>query len=264
MLIVLSPAKSLDFSPGPAEVPATQPQFQKELTELSKVTRKLSRADLRGLMSISEKLADLNFERFKSFDAGREEGVQAALAFAGDVYDGLDARSLSLDDLSWAQDRVRILSGLYGLLRPLDAIQPYRLEMGTRLATKRGSNLYDFWGPKISQALNAAVEGHEDRTLVNLASQEYFGAVDAKALKIRCVNVRFLETKEGQSKIISFFAKRARGLMARWAIDNRVEKAGELKGFDAADYRFDGRASSDGEWVFVRPHPSAVGIFSET
>jgi hypothetical protein len=255
MLMVLSPAKSLDFSPAPADLPTTQPAFQKDTAELAKAARKLTRSDLRRLMSISEKLADLNFGRFKAFDACAEGGVQAALAFAGDVYDGLDARHMDTQSLLWAQDHVRILSGLYGVLRPLDCIQPYRLEMGIKLRTKRGANLYDFWGGKIAEALHAAAEGHADPTLVNLASVEYFGAVDARVLKLPLVGVRFLETKGDESKIVSFYAKKARGLMARYAIERRVERAEDLKAFDVGGYRFDPEASSETEWVFVRPHP---------
>ncbi|MDP3399900.1 MAG: YaaA family protein, partial [Brevundimonas sp.] len=182
MLMMLSPAKRLDFSDPATEVPATAHRMTDDVRNLSVTARRQTQADLRRLMGISADLAKLNQARFKAFDPDSEDGVQAALAFAGDVYQGLDARSLGADDLGWAQDHLRILSGLYGLLRPLDRIQPYRLEMGTRLKTRRGSSLYDFWGDRISKALNADAEGHADPTLVNLASQEYFGAVDAKAL----------------------------------------------------------------------------------
>lgn len=257
MLFVLSPAKSLDFSPAAPEVPSTCPDaFAKDTAELLGVARKLTRTDLGRLMDISDKLADLNFQRFQAFDAEPDAGtVQAALAFAGDVYDGLDARSLDAGDLAWAQDHVRILSGLYGLLRPLDRIQPYRLEMGTRLRTERGANLYDFWGDRIARALNEAAKGQADPTLVNLASVEYFGAVDARALKLPVLGVRFLEESDGEQQMISFWAKRARGMMARWAVEQRVEHVEALKRFDLGGYHFDKSASSEGEWVFVRPRP---------
>ena len=203
-------------------------------------------------MSLSDDLARLNRERFQAFEAGSTDGVQAAFAFAGDVYEGLKARDLDAAGLAFAQDHVRILSGLYGLLRPLDRIQPYRLEMGTRLKTRRGASLYDFWGDRISKCLNADAEGHTDATLVNLASQEYFGVVDAKALKLPVVTPQFRESRDGESRIISFFAKKARGGMARFAIDERIERAEDLKAFDRNGYRFDKAASSDTEWIFIR------------
>jgi hypothetical protein len=253
MLIVLSPAKRLDFDPPAVELPRTTPRFAADVASLSETTRKLSRADLRRLMSISEKLADLNRERFQAFDPDVAAGTTpAVLAFAGDVYEGLRARDLDAAALGWAQDRLRILSGLYGLLRPLDVIQPYRLEMGTRLKTKRGASLYDFWGDRISAQLNADAEGHADPTLVNLASQEYFGAVDARALKLPVVTPQFREAKDGESRIISFFAKKARGAMARFIIDQRIERAADLKAFDRDGYRFDAAASTETDWIFIR------------
>ena len=255
MLIALSPAKALDFTSPKAAAPLTTPQLCEHTAELAKVTRKLTAADLRRLMSLSESLAKLNRERFQAFDAASEEGLQAAFAFNGDVYTGLRARELDKKGLAWAQDHVRILSGLYGVLRPLDAIQPYRLEMGTRLKTRRGQSLYDFWGDRISAALNEAAMGHKDKTLVNCASGEYFGAVDRKALKLPLLSCRFLEEKDGEARIISFYAKKARGLLARYAIDDRIEKAADLKAFDAAGYRFDPGQSTEAEFTFVRPQP---------
>lgn len=259
MLFVLSPAKTLDLTPAPPELPVTRPRLLKETAELAGVAKRLSPADLGDLMGISDKLAELNRDRFRRFKPRSAEGVQAALAFAGDVYRGLDARSLDAEALGWAQEHVRILSGLYGLLRPLDVIQPYRLEMGVSLRTDRGGTLYDFWGDRISKALNADAKGHADRTLINLASQEYFGAVDARALKLRLISVTFREEKDGQARTLAFYAKRARGLMARWAVERRVEAAEGLKGFDVAGYRFDAGASSEAEWVFVRPQPEPAG-----
>ncbi|MCK5910157.1 MAG: YaaA family protein, partial [Caulobacter sp.] len=178
MLMVISPAKSLDFTAPQTVLPLTTPELKPQIAELAKVTRKLTAADLKRLMHISDALATLNRERFQAFDPEVEEGLQAVIAFNGDVYAGLNARELDRPALEWAQDHLRILSGLYGVLRPLYPLQPYRLEMGTRLKTKKGANLYDFWGETISKTLNQAAEVHADPTLVNLASQEYFGAVD--------------------------------------------------------------------------------------
>ena len=207
-------------------------------------------------MSISDKLADLNYQRFQAFDPACDDGLQAAIAFDGDVYMGLDARSLDKPALNWAQDHVRILSGLYGVLRPLDALQPYRLEMGSRVKTRRGASLYDFWGERIAKALNAAGEGQADPTLVNLASQEYFGSVRAGALKLPVVTCHFKETRPGEPpRALMLYAKQARGLMARYAIDQRIERAQDLKAFDTAGYAFDAAVSSDVDWVFTRPHP---------
>ncbi|PZU57477.1 MAG: peroxide stress protein YaaA [Brevundimonas sp.] len=252
MLIVLSPAKRLDFTQADPALPASERRFREDTASLSKTARRQTRADLRRLMGISDDLAKLNAERFKAFDPESTDGVQAAFAFAGDVYEGLKARELAPDALAFAQAHVRILSGFYGLLRPLDRIQPYRLEMGTRLKTRRGSSLYDFWGDRLSQQLNADAQGQADPTLVNLASQEYFGAIDAKALKLPVVTPQFREEKDGESRIISFFAKKARGAMTRFAIDERLERAEDLKAFDRDGYRFDKAASSDVEWIFIR------------
>ncbi len=253
MLIVLSPAKRLDFTEPDPTVPATVPRLADDTANLARTAKRQTKADLRRLMGISDDLARLNRERFQAFDpAATDAGVQAAFAFAGDVYLGLEARTLDDEGLGFAQDRLRILSGLYGLLRPLDRIQPYRLEMGTRLKTRRGSSLYDFWGDRISKQLNADADGHADRTLVNLASQEYFGAVDAKALKLPVVTPHFREEKDGESRIVSFFAKKARGAMARFAIDERIETAADLKAFDRDGYRFQKAASTDADWIFTR------------
>lgn len=256
MLFVLSPAKTLDFTPGPEGLTATAPEMRADTARLARTTRQLKAADLKRLMDISDKLAELNVTRFKAFaPRDQDAGVQAALAFAGDVYVGLQARTLDGDALAWAQDRVRILSGLYGLLRPLDRIQPYRLEMGVRLANERGATLYDFWGDRLSKALNKAAEGHADRTLVNLASQEYFGAVDAHALKLPVVNCHFKQEQDGMVRNLAFYAKTARGLMTRFAIDGRIEDAKDLQAFDTAGYRFRPDLSDARDWVFTRPHP---------
>ena len=253
MLIVLSPAKRLDFTEADPALPATERRFRDDTASLAVTARRQTRADLRRLMGISDDLATLNVERFKAFDAESTDGVQAAFAFAGDVYEGLKARELDAEALAFAQDHVRILSGFYGLLRPLDRIQPYRLEMGVRLATRRGLSLYDFWGDRLSQQLNADAEGQADLVLVNLASQEYFGAIDVKALRLPVITPHFREEKDGHSRIVSFHAKKARGLMARYAADRGLERAEELKGFDVAGYRFNAAASSEADWVFTRP-----------
>lgn len=258
MLLVLSPAKTLDFSPPSPDLPASAPQMLAETARLARLARKLSAADLRQLMGISDKLAQLNVARFKAFKVRKDDGVQAALAFAGDVYDGLAARELDAEALEWAQAHLRILSGLYGVLRPLDRIQPYRLEMGVRLANERGPSLYAFWGDRLAKALNAAAKGQADRTLVNLASQEYFGSVDVRALKLRLVTCHFKQEKDGALRNLAIYAKTARGLMARYAIDYRVEQAEALKGFDRAGYRFQPDVSTAQDWVFARPQPPPV------
>jgi cytoplasmic iron level regulating protein YaaA (DUF328/UPF0246 family) len=258
MLFVISPAKTLDFSPAPS-APATRPEFIKDTAELARIARKLTRADLMRLMDISDKLAALNVDRFKALDPTCEEGgLQAAFAFAGDVYDGLRARELDADSLLWAQDHLRILSGLYGLLRPLDCIQPYRLEMGVSLPTRRGANLYDYWGDRLSKALRKEAQTHADPTLVNLASQEYFGAVDARALKLPVLNISFQDEKDGRARVLAFFAKKARGAMARHAIEVRAEHPDQLKSFTGMGYRWREDLSIARDWVFTRPQPPPV------
>jgi cytoplasmic iron level regulating protein YaaA (DUF328/UPF0246 family) len=256
MLMVLSPAKKLDFAPPPAAVALTRPELTRDVAELALVTRKLRPTDLKRLMSISDALAVLNHRRFQSFDPESEDGVQAVFAFAGDVYDGLRARTLDRKALAWAQERLRILSGLYGILRPLDALQPYRLEMGTRLKTRRGSSLYAFWKTPIAEALNRATEDQADPTLVNLASQEYFGAVDTGALRVPVVTCHFKDYRPGEApRALMLFAKRARGMMARYAIDHRIERARDLRAFDTEGYAFDAALSNETDWVFTRPQP---------
>lgn len=259
MLILLSPAKNLNFDDAPDAPALTKPLLAKDTAELAEVAKKLTRSKLRALMGISEKLADLNYERFQAFKTSGKAPVakHAALAFNGDVYLGLDAGSLSDDDLEFAQDHLRILSGLYGVLRPLDAIQPYRLEMGSKLKNPRGSDLYDFWGDRIARELNKSVSGHSDGTIVNLASKEYFSAVDRSALKSRIVTPIFKEEKDGQLRQLQFFAKRARGLMARWAVQNRIDEADALKEFDVDGYAFSPDGSSEVDWLFTRPQPPA-------
>lgn len=256
MLLVLSPAKRLDFSPSPLrDLPATRPELSAETARLARITRTLKAADLQRLMGISDELAALNVKRFRAFKPRADVGVQAALAFAGDVYVGLRARELDQAALAYAQDHLRILSGLYGVLRPLDRIQPYRLEMGVHLATERGDTLYAFWGDRLSRALNRAARGHADRTLVNLASAEYFGSVERRALKLPLITCHFKQEHDGEVRNLGMFAKHARGLMARYAIDIRAERADQLKGFNREGYSFRPDLSTDADWTFVRPQP---------
>ena len=237
----MSPAKALDYdTPVPADLPHTPPLFAKRSAELIEVLRTKSPQQVAELMHLSDALAGLNVARYAAwrprFTASNSR--QAVLAFNGDVYGGLDARTLKSADLDWLQQHLCILSGLYGVLRPLDRMQPYRLEMGTRLATPAGSNLYQFWGTQISNYLNQRLAGERLPVVVNLASQEYFKAVDKKALKARVIDCVFEDYKSGQYKVISFFAKRARGLMARYAATHRISTPKRLEAFDLEGYAF--------------------------
>ena len=238
MLVVVSPAKRLDWTER--DVAMTEPAFQSDANRLASHARQLTLSNLKALMDLSDDLARLNRDRFKTFaDAPTQQDTRPALfAFAGDTFQGFDAASLDADGLDRAQSHMRILSGLYGVLRPRDAIQPYRLEMGSRLKTRRGNSLYDYWGDKLAKALNddAAAIGAE--YLVNCASQEYFGAVDRLALKPNVITPQFYELKAGTPKIVSFFAKKARGAMARFIVENRVDSIEGLKDFDLGGYRF--------------------------
>jgi cytoplasmic iron level regulating protein YaaA (DUF328/UPF0246 family) len=258
MLFVISPAKALDFETPPTTTRHTQPDFLDEAEALIDVLREFSPQQVAELMGLSDQLATLNVARYASwsrpFDPANAK--QAVLAFNGDVYEGLAAASLSEDELGWAQDHLRILSGLYGVLRPLDLMQPYRLEMGTRLATARGRNLYAWWGDTITTALrrvlDAQREAGEPPVLVNLASEEYFKAVKADKLGARVITPVFEDWKGGRYRIISFYAKRARGLMCRYAITNRVADVDALKDFAVEDYAFAAEVSSDDRLVFRR------------
>ncbi|MEM9619364.1 MAG: peroxide stress protein YaaA [Pseudomonadota bacterium] len=257
MLMLLSPAKAMNFDDVPDAPKATKPALTKDIAEIATVAKKLKRGDIKKLMGVSDSLADLNYERFQAFKtSGRLNGAkQAALTFAGDVYRGLDANTLKPDDLEFAQDHLRILSGLYGLLRPLDAIQPYRLEMGSRLKNPRGANLHAFWGPVIAEQLDKAVKTHDDPTIACLASNEYAKSVDRKALKSPFIMFNFKEIKDGKARAMMLYVKQARGMMARWAIENRIEKTQDLKKFSVGGYKFSKSLSSDDEWVFTRPQP---------
>nr|WP_170539899.1 peroxide stress protein YaaA [Ruegeria arenilitoris] len=254
MLVVISPAKRLDWAER--DVAPTQPDFQDDAVRLAKTARNLTLGDLKKLMSLSDDLARLNRDRFRAFaDAPQPEATRpAALAFAGDTYQGLEAASLDAEELAWAQDHLRILSGLYGLLRPLDAIQAYRLEMGSRLKTRRGTNLYDYWRDQLSKALNAQADEIGTDTLVNCASQEYLGAVAPKALKLRVITPVFMEDKGGTPKIVSFFAKKARGSMARYIIQRRLTDPAGLRDFDTGGYVYRPDLSEPDKPVFVRPY----------
>ena len=253
MLVVISPAKRLDLSPVPGIVP-TEPAFQAEANRLASHARQLTLTQLKSLMDLSDDLARLNRDRFRQFQeqSTPDNSKPAVLAFAGDTYQGLEAGSLDAETLAYAQDHLRILSGLYGVLRPLDAILPYRLEMGSRLRTRRGGNLYDFWRDAPARALNDAARAVGADTLVNCASQEYFGAVDLKALKLRVIEPVFMEDKAGTPRIVSFFAKKARGSMARFIVERRVTDPEGLKDFDMGGYAFQPEMSEGDRWVFLR------------
>ncbi|OHC75390.1 MAG: hypothetical protein A3H24_06045 [Rhodoferax sp. RIFCSPLOWO2_12_FULL_60_11] len=257
MLFLLSPAKSLDFENPAAPVPHTQPLFIPQAAELIDILKKKSPRQIASLMSLSDALAGLNVARYQAWvpKFSAKNAKQAVLAFNGDVYEGLDAKSLPVDDLKWLQDHVCILSGLYGVLRPLDYMQPYRLEMSTKLANLQGKDLYQFWGAQISDYLNTRLHKNAAPVVVNLASQEYFRAVDRKALQARVLECVFQECRGGQYKVISFYAKRARGLMARFAAEHRLSKPKQLESFDAEGYAFDAAASEPDRLVFRRQQP---------
>lgn len=254
MLMVISPAKDLDMQRQAPVSNFTQPELLPESEQLIKVCRELTPLDIAKLMKLSDKLAGLNAARFADWQPPfTPDNASAALyAFNGDVYQGLDASSLSTDALDYAQQHLRILSGLYGVLRPLDLMQAYRLEMGTKLATKSGKNLYEFWHDRITQVLNQQLEALDSDLLLNLASQEYFKAVKPAKLNASVINVQFKDWKNDRYKIISFYAKKARGLMARYVIEHQVSSVEQLKAFDCAGYYFHADASSETELVFQR------------
>lgn len=258
MLFLLSPAKALDFDtplpPALAELPFTRAHFTPQARELTALLKELSPQQVAGLMGLSDALAALNVARYQAFWArATERNARAAvLAFNGDVYGGFDARSLQPDDLLWAQQHLCILSGLYGVLRPLDLMQAYRLEMGTRLATPLGTTLYRYWGRRIADELNRRQKPGGDAVVVNLASQEYFKSVDLKALRAPVLECVFQEERGGQYQVVSFNAKRARGLMARFATLQRVVRIEQLQGFDLEGYAFDAAASGPWRYVFRR------------
>ena len=254
MLAILSPAKTLDYETPLKTKLNSQPIYGRESNQLIKTLRTFEPFEVASLMKISDKLADLNHKRYVEWRNKPAESKTrpAALAFKGDVYQGLEAESFNDNDLKFAQRHLRILSGLYGLLRPLDVIQPYRLEMGTKLKTSKGQNLYDYWGTKLTNGLNEALKESKEGTLVNLASNEYFGAVQPELLEGSLLNIGFKEKRNGQLKFVSFSAKKARGLMANFIIKERVKKPDDLKSFDLENYRFNAKMSSELEWTFSR------------
>ncbi len=253
MLVVVSPAKRLDFTPVP-DLAHTWPEFQDDAVSLANTARRLSMKKLEALMSISPDLAKLNADRFREFDAELtvENSKQAAFAFAGDTYLGLEAATLDADTIAYAQDHLRILSGLYGVLRPLDRIQPYRLEMGSKLATRRGKNLYAYWKDRPTRAIARDADAVGSRILINCASQEYFGAVDVDALGMEIVTPQFLEDRPGGPKVISFSAKRARGAMARFIVENRATSVAALQDFDAGGFIYRPEMSTPMQPSFVK------------
>jgi cytoplasmic iron level regulating protein YaaA (DUF328/UPF0246 family) len=254
MLIVVSPAKTLDYESPLATERFTQPELIEHSTQLIDECRKLTPADVSALMKVSDKIAGLNVARFEQWSETftTENARQAILAFKGDVYTGLDAQSMSEDDFDFAQQHLRMLSGLYGLLKPLDLMQPYRLEMGTKLANSRGANLYHFWGDIITNKLNEALNAQGDNVLINLASNEYFKSVKTKQLDGQIITPVFKDCKNGQYKMISFYAKKARGMMARYIIDHKVDSIEALARFDTAGYYFVEEESTATELVFKR------------
>ncbi|MFH7764455.1 peroxide stress protein YaaA [Acinetobacter sp. BSP-28] len=260
MLALISPAKTLDYESAlPTDV-YTLPRLLEHSQELIDVSRKLSAADIANLMSVSEKIAKLNVERFNDWQAefNFSNARQALFAFKGDVYTGLDAYALNDLHITYAQQHLRMLSGLYGLLRPLDLMMPYRLEMGTKLKNPRGHNLYEFWGENITHLINADLEQANSELLVNLASDEYYKSVKPSKIKAEIIKPVFLDQKNGKYKVISFYAKKARGLMARYIVENQLNKAEDLKSFNVEGYYFDAESSLRGELVFKRDEQQAA------
>ena len=253
MKFLISPAKTLDLTSEPTYKAFSQPELLDDAQQLINTISPYTPADIASLMKLSDKLATLNVSRYQEWqkEHSQDNSRPAVYTFMGDVYTGLDAYSLSQDDMEYAQQSLKILSGLYGILKPLDLMQAYRLEMGTRLKNERGTNLYQFWGDIIVDKLNNALE--ENELLVNLASNEYFKAVNTKKLKSTLISPNFLDEKNGQFKVISFYAKKARGLMARYLIENRCETLDELKKFDLAGYRYDPAQSTANAPIFIRP-----------
>ena len=250
MLVIVSPAKKLDFDNPSSIDKFTQPAFLNEATELCKIAQTKTAGDLKKMMGISDKLAELNVQRFKDFSTPFDlsNAKQAIFAFNGDTYKGLDAGSLSNADLDYAQDHFRILSGMYGVLRPLDLMQAYRLEMGIKISNPAGEDLYDFWSDKIAKNL----DGENQSAIVNCASNEYFKSIDTSVLKTPVIETVFKEVKDGKAKIVSFSAKRARGMMARFIIQNKIENAIDLKDFDSTGYKYQPSESNDNTFVFHR------------
>ncbi|MET0002513.1 MAG: peroxide stress protein YaaA [Candidatus Thiodiazotropha sp.] len=254
MLITISPAKTLDYETPPVTTTHTKPAFLKQSRSLINNLRNYTAMDLAELMKLSMKLSELNFDRYHDWKTPftLKNAKQAALAMKGDVYGGLDAETLDKEGFKFAQRHLRILSGLYGVLRPLDLMQPYRLEMGTKLPNERGKDLYAFWGEQITQAINKDLKAQGDDILINLASNEYFKSIKPKLIQGRIITPQFKEKKNGTYRMIGVFAKRARGLLSRYIIDNRLQDPREIQGFDWDGYHFDKRLSKEDQWVFTR------------
>ncbi len=259
MLALISPAKTLDYESALPSDQYTLPRLLEHSQQLIDISRKLSATDIANLMSVSEKIAKLNVERFNDWqpDLNFSNARQALFAFKGDVYTGLDAYNLNDQTLEYAQQHLRMLSGLYGLLRPLDLMMPYRLEMGTKLHNLRGHNLYEFWGDHITRLINDDLENANSELLVNIASDEYYKSVIERKLKAEIIKPVFLDQKNGKYKVISFYAKKARGLMARYMIENQLNKVEDLKSFNTDGYYFDAESSRQGELVFKRDEKAA-------
>lgn len=260
MLALISPAKTLDYETALPTDTYTQPRLLEQSQQLIDVCRKLSASEIASLMTVSEKIANLNVERFRDWNADFDfsNSRQALFAFKGDVYTGLDAYQLKDQKIDFAQQHLRMLSGLYGLLRPLDLMMPYRLEMGTKLKNKRGHNLYEFWGSIITDQINQDLAEIDAKVLVNLASDEYYKSVNEKKIQAEIIKPVFLDQKNGKYKVISFYAKKARGLMARYLIENKLSQVEQLKAFDSEGYYFDAESSSNKELVFKRDEQHAA------
>lgn len=259
MLTLISPAKTLDYETPLATDRHTEPRFLEHSAELIEQLRTLAVQDIADLMKLSDKLSSLNVARYESWERQHtlENARPAVLAFKGDVYTGLEAENFSAEDFEFAQNHLRILSGLYGVLRPLDLLEPYRLEMGTKLKNKRGDNLYQYWGNIITESLQAELNEQENPVLVNLASNEYYKSVKPKSLDCQIITPDFKDLKNGQYKIISFYAKKARGLMSRYIIENRIDNPEALKDFDLEGYYFSPEQSEGNKWIFLRDEPPA-------
>ncbi|AWD69070.1 MULTISPECIES: peroxide stress protein YaaA [Acinetobacter] len=260
MLALISPAKTLDYESSLPTDQHTQARLLEHSQELIEVASKLSATEISSLMSVSEKIANLNVERFRDWqpEFDLSNARQAIFAFKGDVYTGLDAYNLKDHDISYAQEHLRMLSGLYGLLRPLDLMMPYRLEMGTKLANSRGHNLYEFWGHTITELINYDLAAANSELLVNIASDEYYKSVKENKIQAEIIKPVFLDQKNGKYKVISFYAKKARGLMARFIIENQIDRVEDLKGFNTEGYYFDAESSLKGELVFKRDEQLAA------
>lgn len=257
MLVTLSPSKGQDFEEPSLSKKYSKPADLKDSELLIKELRKIKSKKMQEMMTVSENIANLNVDRYKNFNTPftTKNAKQAIFAFKGDVYGGLELSSFNEDDYNYAQDHLRILSGLYGCLRPMDLIQPYRLEMKTKLKNERGDNLYQFWDDRITKSLNKELKKQEEAVLVNLASNEYFKSVKPKLLEGRLLNINFKESKDGKTRVVAIFAKRARGMMADYIIRNRIERPEDLKKFRLGGYKFNKALSDDKQWTFERPQP---------